>query len=146
MAVEEVKAYKAVEGVKAYNRQDRSPVGMDNAHEMSANAFCVHLLCAHHTPLKEASMQIKTVLSVLGKDRKGIVATVATTLYECGANIDDIAQTILDDVFSMTMLLTIDESCCTFNQLQERLARDSQTLGLQITLQRADVFEFMHRV
>jgi ACT domain-containing protein len=91
-------------------------------------------------------MQIKAVLSVLGKDRKGIVATVATTLYECGANIDDIAQTILDDMFSMTMLVTISEEVCTFNALQERLATDSQALGLQINLQRSDVFEFMYKI
>ena len=91
-------------------------------------------------------MEIKTVLSVLGKDRKGIVATVATTLYEAGANIDDIQQTILDDLFSMTMLVTVDEKVCGFNELQERLADDSKKLGLQITLQREDVFEFMYKV
>ncbi|MDR2492734.1 MAG: ACT domain-containing protein [Coriobacteriales bacterium] len=89
---------------------------------------------------------IKTVLSVLGKDRKGIVATVATTLYEAGANIDDISQTILDDLFSMTMMVTVDEDACGFNELQERLARDSEQLGLQITLQREDVFDFMYKV
>ncbi|MDR2673060.1 MAG: ACT domain-containing protein [Coriobacteriales bacterium] len=91
-------------------------------------------------------MQVKAVLSVLGRDRKGIVATVATTLYECGANIDDISQTILGDLFSMTMLVTIDEAACTFNDLQERLASDSKTLGMQIHLQRSDVFDFMYKV
>ena len=91
-------------------------------------------------------MQIKTVLSVLGKDRKGVVATVATTLYEAGANIDDIQQTILGDMFSMTMLVTVDESTCTFNDLQERLAADSEKMGMQITLQREDVFTFMYKV
>jgi ACT domain-containing protein len=91
-------------------------------------------------------MQIKAVLSVLGKDRKGIVATVANTLYQCSANIDDISQTILDSMFSMTMLVTIDEDICNFNTLQERLAEDGKTLGLQINLQRSDVFEFMYKV
>ena len=91
-------------------------------------------------------MQVKAVLSVLGKDRKGIVATLSTTLYECGANVDDIAQTILGEMFSMTMLVTLDESCCPFNALQERLAQDGQMLGLQVNLQRADVFEFMYKV
>ncbi|MDR2957852.1 MAG: ACT domain-containing protein [Coriobacteriales bacterium] len=59
-------------------------------------------------------MLTKAVLSVLGKDRKGIVATIATTLYQAGANIDDIRQTILGELFSMTMLVTIDEGSCTF--------------------------------
>ena len=89
---------------------------------------------------------IKTVLSVLGKDRKGIVAAIATTLYEAGANIDDISQTILKDMFSMTMMVTIDEETCTFNDLQERLATDGEKLGLQIKLQREDVFDFMYKV
>ncbi len=91
-------------------------------------------------------MKIKAVLSVLGKDRKGVVATVATTLYQCGANIDDISQTILDDIFSMTMLVTIDESACSFNDLQERLHRDGKELGMQTVLQRSDVFDFMYNV
>jgi len=89
---------------------------------------------------------IKTVLSVLGKDRKGIVATVATTLYEAGANIDDISQTILGEMFSMTMMVSVDEDACSFNELQERLALDAGRLGMQITLQREDVFDFMYKV
>ncbi len=91
-------------------------------------------------------MTTKAVLSVLGKDCKGIVATVATTLYEAGANIDDIQQTLLSDIFSMTMLVTLDEETCSFNALQERLAQDAQKLNMQINLQREDVFTFMYKV
>jgi ACT domain-containing protein len=91
-------------------------------------------------------MTIKTVLSVLGKDRKGIVAKVATTLYEAGANIDDISQTILADMFSMTMMVTVDEDVCGFNELQERLAVCAEELGMQIVLQREDGIEFMYTV
>jgi ACT domain-containing protein len=93
-----------------------------------------------------SDFMIKTVLSVLGKDRKGIVATIATTLYEAGANIDDISQTILDEMFSMTMMVTIDESACSFNDLQERLTADGEALGLQVKLQRQDVFDFMYKI
>ena len=91
-------------------------------------------------------MKIKAVLSVLGKDRKGVVATVSTTLFQCGVNIDDIAQTILDDIFSMTMLVTLDETVCTFNDLQERLLENGRELGMQIVLQRSDVFDFMYNI
>lgn len=89
---------------------------------------------------------IKAVLSVLGKDRKGVVATISTILYEGGANIDDISQTILDSIFSMTMLLTLDESVCSFNDLQERLHVAGEELGMQVVLQRSDVFDFMYKV
>lgn len=91
-------------------------------------------------------MNIRAVLSVLGKDRKGIVATVSTTLYQCGANIDDISQTILDDIFSMTMLVTIDEAVCSFNDVQERLQADGKELNMQVVLQRSDVFDFMYTI
>ena len=65
---------------------------------------------------------MKCVISVLGKDRSGIVAAIATALADCGANIDDISQTILDDIFSMTMLTTLDTEKADFNTVQERLA------------------------
>ncbi len=91
---------------------------------------------------------MKCVISVLGKDRTGIVAAVATVLTECAANIDDINQTILgqEELFSMTMLVTLDPEVCPFNEVQERLAEAGEELGCQVTIQREDVFRFMHEV
>ena len=91
-------------------------------------------------------MKIPTVLTVLGKDRCGIVAAVATTLANAGANIDDIRQTILGDMFSMTMLVTVDEDVCSFDDLQSRLAQDAKSLNMQIMLQREEVFRFMYEI
>ena len=91
-------------------------------------------------------MQTNAGISVLGRDRTGIVATISATLYECSVNIDDIRQTILDDVFSMTMLVTLDEDKCKFETVQEKLAANAETLGLQIRLQRKDVFDFMYKI
>jgi ACT domain-containing protein len=91
-------------------------------------------------------MGMRTVLSVLGQDRTRIVATIATTLADAGANIDDIRQTIIGGLFSMTMLVTLDEDVCSFDDVQARLAEDAKTLGMQITLQREDVFRFMYEI
>lgn len=91
-------------------------------------------------------MRIPAVLTVLGEDRVGIIASVATTLAESGVNIVDVSQTILGDIFSMTMLLSIDEDRSTFSEVQAKLSEDAKSLGLQITLQREDVFKFMYRV
>ena len=91
-------------------------------------------------------MSIPTVLSVLGEDRVGIVAKVSATLAESGANIEDIRQTILSGIFSMTMLVTVDEETTPFDELQDKLAAVGEELGMQITLQREDVFRYMHRV
>ena len=91
---------------------------------------------------------MKCVISVLGKDRSGIVAAVATTLAECSANIDDISQTILGqgEIFSMTMLTTLAPEACDFNTVQEKLEKVGEDLGVQIIIQREDVFQFMYKI
>ena len=91
---------------------------------------------------------MKCVVSVLGKDRTGIVAAVATALTECGANIDDISQTILGDneIFSMTMLATLTPEVADFNMVQDRLTEIGEAMGVQIVIQREDVFQFMYKI
>ena len=89
---------------------------------------------------------MKCVISVLGKDRSGIVAGVATTLAENGANIDDISQTILGDIFSMTMLVTLQPDVADFNTVQEALKAQGEQLGVQVILQREDVFQYMYKI
>ena len=89
---------------------------------------------------------MKCVISVLGKDTTGIVAAVATTLVECGANIDDISQTLLGDIFSMTMMVTLNLEVADFNTAQERLRATGERIGVQITIQREDVFDAMYTI
>lgn len=91
-------------------------------------------------------MKTRAVLSVLGGDRVGIVAAITAELAACSANIEDIRQTIISGIFSMTMLVTIDEDTHPFEEVQSRLAGVAEAVGVQITLQREDVFLFMHRV
>jgi ACT domain-containing protein len=91
-------------------------------------------------------MKTRAILTVLGADRVGIVAAVAAALAATGTNIEDIRQTIIDQVFSMTMLVTVDEDATSLAAVQERLAKVAADLGVQITLQREDVFRAMHRI
>ena len=91
-------------------------------------------------------MKPPAVLSVLGGDCVGIVANVSRVLAEAHANIEDIRQTIIGGIFSMTMLVTVDEESTAFDVLQKKLAEVGDEMGLQITLQREDVFRFMHRI
>jgi ACT domain-containing protein len=91
-------------------------------------------------------MRTPAILSVLGEDRVGIVARVSSVLAESRANIEDIRQTIIGGIFSMTMLVTVDEEITPFDELQARLAEVGEEIGLQITLQREDVFRYMHRI
>jgi ACT domain-containing protein len=89
---------------------------------------------------------MRCVVSVLGKDRPGIVAAVATTLCEKGASIDDISQTLLNDIFSMTMLVHLDENVASFNEVQDALAACGEELGVQVVTQREDLFQFMYKI
>lgn len=89
---------------------------------------------------------MRCVLSVLGKDRPGIVAAMATTLGESGANIVDISQTILDNIFSMTMILDLADESQVFNDLQAQLKKTGEDLGVQTVLQREDVFQYMYKI
>jgi len=91
-------------------------------------------------------MKTRAILSVLGEDRAGIVAAVSNCLAETGVNIEDIRQTIISGVFSMTMLVTVDEAATPFDRVQTALAEVAERLDVQITLQREDVFRAMHRV
>ena len=86
---------------------------------------------------------MKCVISVLGKDRSGVVAAIAGVLADCGANIDDISQTILGEgrMFSMTMMVSLDVATADFNTVQERLTATGETLGMQVLIQREDVFQ-----
>ena len=89
---------------------------------------------------------MRCVISVLGKDRSGIVAAISGVLAEKGANIDDISQTILDDIFSMTMLVRLNVEQADFNEVQEALAAVGEDLGVQVILQREDLFQFMYKI
>ncbi len=89
---------------------------------------------------------MRCVISVLGKDRAGIVAGISGVLAQKGASIDDINQTILGEIFSMTMLIRLDTEVAGFNEVQEALAQVGEELGVQVTLQREDVFQFMYKI
>ena len=91
-------------------------------------------------------MKTRAILSVLGEDTVGIVAAVTGALAEGHVNIEDIRQTIISGVFSMTMLVTVDEDATPFDKVQESLAAVAAKINVQITLQREDVFRAMHRV
>ena len=89
---------------------------------------------------------MKCVISVLGRDATGIVAEVAVELRECGVNIGGIRQTLLGEICSMTMSVTLNTEVADFNTVQERLRQAGERIGVQITLQREDVFQMMYKI
>ena len=88
----------------------------------------------------------KAVVTVLGFDRKGIIAKVSNVLFDRDINILDISQTILDGYFNMVMIVDLSTPTCTFDVLQSDLNALGGELGLQIRIQKNEIFEAMHQV
>lgn len=87
---------------------------------------------------------MKAVVTVVGKDKVGIIAKVSTVLYENGVNILDISQTIMQDMFTMIML--VEMSGKTTGAISEKLEGIAREMGLSIHLQNQELFESMHRI
>lgn len=91
-------------------------------------------------------MRQRAIVTVLGKDRVGIVAGVSGVLAENSVNIEDISQTIMQDFFTMIMLVTVDEDSISISSLQDKLDKIAEELGVKITVQNEDIFRYMHRL
>ena len=89
---------------------------------------------------------MKAIVTVIGKDQVGITAAVCSLLAQHSINILDISQTILQDYFTMVML--VDAGGCTipFAELTSLLRAEGERLGLEIRAQREDIFNAMHRI
>ncbi len=89
---------------------------------------------------------MKAVITVLGRDRVGIIAGVSRLLAEHGINILDISQTIMQDIFTMVMLVDTSMSSGSIAEVSRALDTLGAELGVQITIQHEAVFGSMHRV
>jgi ACT domain-containing protein len=88
----------------------------------------------------------RVVVTVIGRDRVGIIAGVSGVLAAAGVNIVDISQTLMQDLFTMIMMVDIAGASIDFDELQRRLAAKGEELGMRIQAQREDVFSYMHRI
>lgn len=89
---------------------------------------------------------MKAVVTVIGKDQKGIIARISNILFENDVNILDISQTIMQDMFTMIMLVDIESETVTFKQIVEKLEEAEKEIGLSIHVQREEIFTSMHRI
>ena len=89
---------------------------------------------------------MRAVITVIGRDRKGIIAGISTELAEAGINILDISQTTLQEYFAMIMLVDMTDATGAFHEIKEKLDVKGRELGMQIVIQREDIFNAMHQV
>ena len=89
---------------------------------------------------------MKAIVTVVGKDRVGIIASVCVKLAEYNVNVLDITQTVLQDYF--TMMMVVDVSACTVPvaELVVLMEQMGKARDLSIRLQREDIFQAMHRI
>lgn len=88
----------------------------------------------------------RVVVTVVGKDKKGIIAAVSSALAEWEVNILDISQTILQEFFTMIMIVDLAEATVSFSQLREQLGVLGQRYGVVISCQHEEIFQYMHRI
>lgn len=89
---------------------------------------------------------MKAIISVIGKDRPGIIAKVSGKLFELNVNIEDISQTIMQDYFTMIMMVDTSKSNADFATISQAMTQLGQEIGMDIKMQNQSIFDAMHRV
>jgi ACT domain-containing protein len=89
---------------------------------------------------------MRGIITVLGKDRVGIIAAVSNILAGANVNILDITQTTLQDIFTMIMLVDLTDPNMPFDSLAKKLNDKGEEMGLSIRIQREDIFNAMHKI
>ncbi len=89
---------------------------------------------------------MKAIISVIGRDKVGICAAVCTKLADYGINILDITQTIVQGNFTMIMAVDLELAAASFGEIKGGLAELGDRMGLDIRMQRQEIFDAMHTI
>lgn len=89
---------------------------------------------------------MRAVLTVLGKDRVGIMAKVSDKCADCNANIIEVTQTVLQELFCMIMMIDISKLNCEMSELVSKMEDLGSESGLSIHVMHEDIFNSMHRI
>lgn len=89
---------------------------------------------------------MRAVVTVTGKDKKGIIAKVSGLLADKDINIEDISQTVLQEYFAMIMVVDLSASDCQISELSDFFKEKGNEIGMSIIIQHADIFDAMHKI
>lgn len=89
---------------------------------------------------------MRAIVTVLGKDKVGIICGVSSILKELNVNILDISQTIIDDMFTMIMSVDLKNANADFNTVAQKIQDEGNKLGVIINIQHEDIFNSMHKI
>ncbi|MBB6622288.1 ACT domain-containing protein [Clostridium gasigenes] len=87
---------------------------------------------------------MKAILTVIGKDKVGIIAGISTQLQKLDINIVDVNQTIMEEYFTMIMMLNLEKVNTSFEEAKTSLISKGDELGVDVKIQRAEIFNVMH--
>lgn len=85
-------------------------------------------------------------MTVSAHDRVGIIASVCSLLSDMGVNILDLNQTVMEGIFTMTLLVDTSTSSHSFDEIRTAITERGESESLIIHIQRTDIFDAMHRV
>ena len=89
---------------------------------------------------------MRTIITVMGIDRTGIIAKVSDCLYRYGVNILDINQTIMQNIFTMVMLVDLKDANGKNGEILTELENIGAEIGVDIRMQNEEIFNSMHRI
>lgn len=89
---------------------------------------------------------MRAIITVIGQDKKGIIAGVSSELSNTNINILDINQTIMQEYFTMIMLVDLSDMDISFSELKKRLNEKGKSLKVSIKIQRENIFNEMHNI
>lgn len=89
---------------------------------------------------------MRAIVTVIGKDKTGIIASVSSLLAENNVNIEDISQTVLGEYFTMIMLVSVDNAKISFAELVKKAEDLGKASGVEIHLQNEEIFNAIHKI
>ena len=89
---------------------------------------------------------MKAVITVIGRDTVGVIARVSAVCAELNINLEDVTQSILQDMFCMIMLVDVSAANADPAAVRARFAALGEEMGMQVTVTRQEVFDAMHKI
>jgi ACT domain-containing protein len=89
---------------------------------------------------------MRAIISVVGRDKKGIIAKVSGCLFDVNVNIEDISQTIMGDLFTMIMMADMSEASVDFSRVDGLLQKIAIEMNVEIRMQNEEIFNSMHKI
>ncbi|KAA3635969.1 MAG: ACT domain-containing protein [Calditrichaeota bacterium] len=88
----------------------------------------------------------RIIVATFGKNRPGVIAAITNILAELNCSIEDISQTIMQEFFSMIMIVNINDCTLEFAALRDRIKATESKLGMKVYVMHEDIFRYMHRI